>query len=107
MVEKMVAMEMTESTDEENRPSDDTPQRIWNVFIPISLLIFLISYHLIQSGVEPGIDHSIVDMLQKSNLFIALPYATLATIFLTFLFFHMQFKEKNESAIILPNPQVL
>jgi Na+/H+ antiporter NhaC len=97
---------MSESTDEENQPNDDTPERIWNVFIPISLLIFLISYHLIQSGVEPGIDQSIIDMLQNSNSFVALPYATLATILLSFLFYHLQFKE-DKSEILFPTPKVL
>jgi Na+/H+ antiporter NhaC len=92
--------------EKENQPDSDTPQRIWNMIIPILLLVFLIIYLLIQSGVKPETEQSLIDMLQNSNSYEALLYATMATALLTLILFHFQFKE-DESKILPPTPNVL
>jgi Na+/H+ antiporter NhaC len=96
----------SDSIEKENQPESDTPQRIWNMMIPIFLLVFLIIYLLVQSGAENSTEKTIIQMFQNSDSNGALLYATMATTILSLLFFHIQFKDDN-LMVLFPTPQVL
>lgn len=89
-----------------NQPEPDTPGRVWNMFIPIIIIVFLIIWLLIQSGVDPSVPQTVIDMLQNSDSYSALLYGAFASAWLTLLLYHLQFK-KDGSEILWPTPHVL
>ena len=89
-----------------NQPEPDTPGRVWNMFIPIIIIVVLIIWLLIQSGVDPSVPQTVIDMLQNSDSYSALLYGAFASAWLTLLLYHVQFK-KDGSEILWPTPHVL
>jgi tetracycline resistance efflux pump len=89
-----------------NQPEANTPGRIWNMIIPICVLVILIIALLIESGEEPGVEQTLIDKLQNSNSYKALLYGTAAAVLLTLLMYHFQFKTDGED-VLWPTPNVL
>jgi Na+/H+ antiporter NhaC len=76
-----------------NQPEPDTPGRVWNMFIPIIVIVILIIWLLIQSGVDPSVPQTVIDMLQNSDSYSSLLYGAFASAWLTLILYHIQFRE--------------
>lgn len=89
-----------------NQPASDTPKRVWNMLVPLCILVILIIYLLIESGVDPDVEQSLIDKLQNSDSYSALLYGSMATGLLTMFVFHLQFKQDG-TEVLWPTPNVL
>ena len=89
-----------------NQPLSNTPGRIWNMIIPVCILVILILVILIESGEEPGAEQSLIDKLQNSDSYSALLFGTMGAVWITMILYHLQFKTDGEN-LLWPTPNVL
>jgi tetracycline resistance efflux pump len=89
-----------------NNPESNTPGRIWNMIVPICVLVILIIHLLIESGEIPGVEQSVIDKFSNADSYSALLYGTMATVLLTMIMYHLQFKTDGED-LLWPTPNVL
>ena len=79
-----------------NQPEENTPGRIWNMIIPICVLVILIIHLLIETGTDPSVEQTLIDKMQASDSYSALLYGTMAAVLLTMIMYHLQFKTDGE-----------
>jgi len=89
-----------------NQPEDTTPPRVWNMLVPLGLLVILIIHLLVQSGEDPDVKQTLIDKLRASDSYFALLYSSMAAALLTLLFYLIQFKQDG-TEILWPTPSVL
>jgi Na+/H+ antiporter NhaC len=89
-----------------NQPERDTPKRVWNMLVPLAVLVILIIYLLIESGEDPTVSQTVIDKLQKADSYAALLYGSMATALLTMLWYHLQFKQDG-TELLWPTPRVI
>jgi Na+/H+ antiporter NhaC len=92
-----------------NAAAPDTPERIWNMLLPILILVILIIYLLVESGEDEDLEQTLIDKLQNSSSYSALLYGSMAAAMLTILVYHFQFKQEGDEGGVLlwPTPKVL
>ena len=88
--------EDTSQEDKANAPKEDTPQKSWNMFVPVVLLVFFIFYLLIKTGEDPSVDQSLMDKIEASDSYQALLWGTMATAICTMLFYFSQIVQDGE-----------
>jgi hypothetical protein len=81
---------------DENQPRKDTPQKSWNLVVPVLVLIFLIFWLLVETGTEEGEDQDFMDKIENSDSYAALLWGTMGTVILTLLFYLVQIIEDGE-----------
>ena len=85
-----------------NPPKKDTPQRWWNMAVPILALIAYIFYFLVYTGKQGGGDDmTFVEIMENSNSYQALLWGTMAAALTAFAFYIIQ--DKKEGRIIFFN----
>lgn len=89
-----------------NAAAADTPQRIWNMLLPLIILVILIIHLLVESGEVDSEDQTLIDKLQNSDSYSALLYGSMAAALLTIIVYHLQFKQEGDE-ILWPTPKVL
>jgi hypothetical protein len=88
-----------------SKPRPDTPAYWWNMLVPMSVLVFLIFWLLIESGEIDGTKQSVLDKLQESDSYSALLWGTIGSAFLTILFYFTQIIQNGR--LVLPTPSVI
>lgn len=96
----------TDVGEKANQPAPDTPERVWNMLVPLIILVILIIYLLIESGAEEGVDKTLIGKLQDSDSYSALLYGSMASALLTVIVYHCQFKQEGDE-VLWPTPKVL
>lgn len=91
--------------DPKSEPKEDTPRRLYNMLVPIILLVILIFYILYQSGV-PGSaeDASFIEVIENSDSYVALLYGSMGAALCTLIFYWIQFKKNGQIVCALPRP---
>jgi len=90
---------------QENQPKKDTPQRYWNMAVPIALLVFFIFYLLIKTGEDGSGEQSFTEKIEASDSYSALLWGTMGATGVTFLFYLVQFVQDGE--MVLPTWPVI
>merc|ERR1712151_828505 len=88
-----------------NAPEEDTPQRWYNMIVPLFLLIFFIFYMLVSTGSDGSPNQSFTNKIQNADSYLGLLVATMATSLCMLLLFHLELIQDGK--IILPTPSVL
>jgi len=88
-----------------NEPRPDTPQYVWNMVIPILLLVFFIFYLLVQSGDDGTGEQSVMDKIEASDSYTALLYGTMATTMLSGILYGVQLVHHGN--LVMPTLPVL
>mmetsp|Transcript_2131 Transcript_2131/g.3168 ORF Transcript_2131/g.3168 Transcript_2131/m.3168 type:complete len:770 (-) Transcript_2131:583-2892(-) len=84
-----------------NMPEKDTPARAYNMLIPLLVLIFLLLWVLVQTGIESaGPGASFADIFKSADSYSALLLSTMGASIIS-LFFYM-FQYKHNGSIVLP-----
>ncbi|CAB9499323.1 Inherit from COG: Na H antiporter [Seminavis robusta] len=89
----------------ENQPRPDTPQRSWNMLIPIILLVFFIFYLLVRTGDDGTGEQTFLNKIENSNSYSALLWGTMAAAILSGLMFLFQTVQDGE--LVLPTWPVI
>jgi len=88
-----------------NAPHEGTPQKWWNMLFPISILVFLILWILVQSGDDGTGQLSFIQKLQQADSYSSLLWGTMGAALIAYLFYMIQFKKDGE--LVLPYPSVV
>ncbi|CAB9507240.1 Inherit from COG: Na H antiporter [Seminavis robusta] len=89
----------------ENQPRPDTPQKPWNMALPVVFLVVLIFYFLVKTGEDPTEERSFMEKIENSNSYSSLLWGTMAATMLTFLLYQIQFVQKGK--LVLPTWPVI
>jgi len=94
--------EGTEKLSSGNAPKENTPAKMYNMLVPVALLIFFIFYLLVQSGRSGDPDQSFNDIIQSSDSYVALLYGTMATALCTAILYLIQYVKDDGITLIPP-----
>lgn len=92
----------TEKLSSGNAPKEETPSKMYNMLVPVALLIFFIFYLLVQSGKTEDPNQSFNDIIQGSDSYVALLWGTMATALCTAIFYLLQYVSDDRVTIIPP-----
>eukprot|EP00586_Coscinodiscus_wailesii_P000368 CAMPEP_0172487608 /NCGR_PEP_ID=MMETSP1066-20121228/16735_1 /TAXON_ID=671091 /ORGANISM="Coscinodiscus wailesii, Strain CCMP2513" /LENGTH=792 /DNA_ID=CAMNT_0013254313 /DNA_START=67 /DNA_END=2445 /DNA_ORIENTATION=+ len=79
-----------------NAPSPDTPQRAWNMLVPMLVLVFYIFYIMFQTGSQSAPTSSFIDIISYSDSYSALLWGTMGAALTTLILYMMQFKKDGQ-----------
>jgi len=88
-----------------NHPREDQPLLVWNMAIPIVLLIFLIFWCLVQTGDDGSGDQTFMDKIERSDSYAALLWSTMGTALISMIFYLVQITRSGK--IIIPDMQAM
>jgi Na+/H+ antiporter NhaC len=88
-----------------NDPNPDTPQKWWNMAIPIVMLVVYIFYLLVKTGDDGSGEQAFIDKIEGSDSYVALLWGTMAGVLTAQLLYMIQFK--YEGNIVLPFSRTL
>ena len=92
----------TEKLSSGNAPKETTPAKMYNMLIPVALLIFFIFYLLVQSGKSGDPDETFQDYIMNSDSYQALLWGTMATALCTAILYLIQYVNDERITLIPP-----
>lgn len=92
----------TEKLSSGNAPKEFTPAKMYNMLIPVALLIFFIFYLLVQSGKSGDPDETFQDYIMNSDSYVALLFGTMATALCTAILYLIQYVNDDRITLIPP-----
>ena len=92
----------TEKLSSGNAPKESTPAKMYNMLIPVALLIFFIFYLLVQSGKSGDPDETFQDYIMNSDSYVALLFGTMATALCTAILYLIQYVNDDRITLIPP-----
>ena len=92
----------TEKLSSGNEPKETTPVKLYNMLIPVALLIFFVFYLMVQSGTSEDVDQTFEDRIMNADSYQALLYGTFATALCTSLLYLIQYVNYGKITLIPP-----
>jgi len=92
----------TEKLSSGDEPKEATPAKLYNMLIPVALLIFFIFYLMVQSGTSEDVDQTFEDRIMNADSYQALLYGTFATALCTSLLYLIQYVNYGKITLIPP-----
>jgi Na+/H+ antiporter NhaC len=90
---------------QKNMPRGDTPQKSWNMVLPVLLLVFFYFFLLAKTGTIEGESQSFMDKIENSDSYSSMLWGTTAAVICTMLFYLLQVVE--DGRLILPDFRAL